>query len=1652
MNKFRKIVPLILTLCLVLNTAFAFGLDEPQAEQVLHNTSETVTEVQAPEVTQDVAPQTIQELTPEMPVAITTTPSSISFSIDSYNVSYPGTTKKPHDLVPEKLAPYTNVYFVQFPGISKKNQLETIEGTLPSPNAKISIKTPFPDDVYDITYKDGKWKSSRKLPEKNEDRYYSINKMTGPRCVFITVTDNQNTYTYYLIYNYPKGSGSFSDNTDNCILADAHTGVSLDEFSDDPRPLRSINASTDSVYVQLSRESKKPAYDRPETRTSNNLVILNGEEIYNFDAATPHRGGSGKSPTLYLKKGLNVLEIKTGDDVPRTFTDPSLSSEDTVERIYVQYQTSYSSAIYLINYDGEPAAEIGNSNTDIEFLSADLTYSGGTTLKQNYKTVIDNETKTHSISLPQTMPVLNKLTQACIYLGIKTEDPGASYKIVVPEGSYIQPDIKTRQYGLVVTDHRLGIFTYVYAVNPDGSNINSFDIEVTASDRKTKTIHTVNFVRGDGSAEVSEFSIQNANLANGIAFNSEKNNYQIKVVDDNLPVILSGKIPVGATLHHKGKPVSLKEDNSFSIQIMPSENITSFTVTAQDTISKKIYYFLRETSDGRIPYINISEDSKAFANDLLWGWKKTISEAKAQGPLNISGSYWQLFANLATGEDVKNSYVYDVTKHTFKQTTDYAAVILELVMVGENPYNFRGRNYVQEMVDNGGGPFACNIWYLMAAKTVGVDASQFIPGIKATATAPAGSYTDMRGWALAALNNVLPQEDLAAYADMFNNEFNTEGKFAGLFRYPGGFNMNTQGCMLSGLTSVGVDAHKLFTAKVDGQIATPLTVVKDHFMTSDGKFWRVPAHAAESAGFTQDLVIALGDIALGSNVWDRYTLTRTKFDALVSKAEALKSSGQSNTQIETALSAANSAASKVSSTKIIGLGKAYYDLFEAVATVDTSMKLNVTFGGPELDFIKLIDSISEPITIQDKIKIGEASAIYETWKPGWNEIWDNVLGLNNVKKYRNAQKSIIQLEGGENAATTFEKILALPDAKIITLNDKAQIVAAKTSYQALNAEQKSLIAWSGKTVVAKLTDAEAMLAKLEGNGGKPTADSCTVSFTLIGDSKHGESNHDKFEDWIPAKNFTFNAKTITVGEVFLRALNEAGFEHIGYEKNYISKINGPSGWLGEFDNGKNSGWMYTVNGSHPNVGLRDYIAKDGDVIVWHYTDNYTQEEGSEKWGNKPYAPEASVKDGSVSVNTEATAKTDANGKATANISASDLKDALEKITKSLQDSKEKNTLGKLNLNVKADAKATLVQTSLPKEALSEIAKTKNTELTLNTPLGNLTLDTKALESLVKASGGSEVKITIGLADNSKLNDDMKKAVQTSLLDRPLYDLTISSNNQNITTFGDGKLIASVPYTLKENEKAENVVIYHVDKTGKLNLIIDSKYIASEKRVEFTTTHLSYYAVGYNENTKKAEDTLNYNFNDIKDGAWYKEAVDYVLKEKLMSGINANEFGPNKSMTRGMFVTVLGRMSGDLSFDNPDTVNSLSKKAETRFKDIKTRQYYAPYVAWATENNIASGLSENSFAPNEAITREQLAVLLHNYTKQNDKDRATVTENSIAGLNKFKDVSKISPWAKDSMQWAVEKGILAGYNEQLNPKSLATRAELASILKKYSELP
>ena len=176
------------------------------------------------------------------------------------------------------------------------------------------------------------------------------------------------------------------------------------------------------------------------------------------------------------------------------------------------------------------------------------------------------------------------------------------------------------------------------------------------------------------------------------------------------------------------------------------------------------------------------------------------------------------------------------------------------------------------------------------------------------------------------------------------------------------------------------------------------------------------------------------------------------------------------------------------------------------------------------------------------------------------------------------------------------------------------------------------------------------------------------------------------------------------------------------------------------------------------------------------------------------------------------------------------------------------------------------------------------------------------------------------------------------------------------------------------------------------------------------------------------------FPDVDTGAWYHEAVDYVLEKGMMQG-SGSRFMPADSLSRGMLVQVLYNLEGKPAV------------SASAFEDVSAQAWYADAVAWASANQVVGGYGNGKFGPEDSITREQMAAILYRYAKVKGYD---TTQGGMA-VREFADYEQISDWAGEAMAWAVNAKVLSGKgNHTLDPKGTASRAEVAQVLMNFGE--
>lgn len=530
-------------------------------------------------------------------------------------------------------------------------------------------------------------------------------------------------------------------------------------------------------------------------------------------------------------------------------------------------------------------------------------------------------------------------------------------------------------------------------------------------------------------------------------------------------------------------------------------------------------------------------------------------------------------------------------------------------------------------------------------------------------------------------------------------------------------------------------------------------------------------------------------------------------------------------------------------------------------------------------------------------------------------------------------------------------------------------------------------------------------------------DTIRVTMRLIGaelakqDVDLGASSYlPAYVTWISTTSYTLS-EGATVYDLFVKATAQAGIRSIGADNNYVETIFAPStlgGYeLSEFTNGKRSGWMYTINGSHPGFGLKDQMLRDGDTVIWHYVNDYSYEvadwtsEGQwQALGDGTYyngwlkAPDYF---GGKSGETKEEEKKEDTARFENGVvileAETESGTAFAQLDKETAETGLKLSKNKDQLTVKIENKsASRIILSVDSDAVKAIADAKNA-LRVETDKGSVTMDSADVAALAK--NGQEVRIVV--------EDQSGSAEKVTV--------TVGNKVADIT------LQVELPAT----KDGQVLVLVNADGTEK---IIKKSVVENGKACGEIPNGATVKAVA----NKKT-------FKDVKANDWFASAVDFVSSHELFLGVGNDEFAPKSNMTRAMLVTVLYRLQ-----DEPKTAGKAS------FSDVPADTWYTEAVAWAAGEGIVLG-NGDGFAPNDNITREQIATILYRYMKY-----LGVDVSAKGDLNKFKDGKDVSSWAQDAMLWAEKVGLFQGDDQgNLNPGSNATRAEVATLMQRLVKM-
>lgn len=603
-------------------------------------------------------------------------------------------------------------------------------------------------------------------------------------------------------------------------------------------------------------------------------------------------------------------------------------------------------------------------------------------------------------------------------------------------------------------------------------------------------------------------------------------------------------------------------------------------------------------------------------------------EAPAVGTIN---GEWRVLGLARAGYRVPDAYYAAVVEYAAEnmdssgrlhsgKSSDNSRVILALTAIGKDVTDVGGKNLLSglnEMSYIGNQGLNGYIWALLAFDSHAypipegdVTKDALIQEILAAQHSDGGwalagkvSDPDMTGMALAALAPYHSDSLVAAAIEKalacLSSMQNADGSFSSVTE---GTTCESVAQVVTGLTALGIDPETDSRFVKNGVSA--LDALANFYVEGGG--FRHGENGERNMMATEQGYYALVSyyrmLEKKTALYDMYDVVletdaanRAAADAVIALINAI---GQVDTTREAAIEAARAAYNALTDDQKQLVTN--YEILTDAETALAELKQNAADTAAANRVKEQIDAIGT-VTLNKENAIAAARSGYDTL----TALQKNLVGAAYLKKLTDAEAELAALKkaaADEAAASAVEQKISSIGTNI-TLGSESKIQTARNGYNALTADQKKLV-----DNYQALVNAEAALKAL-----KSTA---SVTFTLLGCYKHGTTETSvhtlakgNLQTWIPAKTMKI-APGATVKDVFEEALTAAGLQWKNPTGNYVESIKYNGSWIGEFTNGTYSGWMYTLNGKHSNLGVAQQTLIDGDKIVFHYTDDYTAEEGS----------------------------------------------------------------------------------------------------------------------------------------------------------------------------------------------------------------------------------------------------------------------------------------------------------------------------------------------------------------------------------------------------------------------------------------------------------
>lgn len=364
---------------------------------------------------------------------------------------------------------------------------------------------------------------------------------------------------------------------------------------------------------------------------------------------------------------------------------------------------------------------------------------------------------------------------------------------------------------------------------------------------------------------------------------------------------------------------------------------------------------------------------------------------------------------------------------------------------------------------------------------------------------------------------------------------------------------------------------------------------------------------------------------------------------------------------------------------------------------------------------------------------------------------------------------------------------------------------------------------------------------------------------------------------------------------------------------------------------------------------------------------------------------------------------DANGHATAKVNKTAFAEALKKVK-----------AGRILFDVKLPSDTTKVSVNLPVDQIQAAKAAGVKEMEIDTGLAKLVIPSTLFAD---SDHTADAEFSIERVDKTSLSDAIRSKVGSNFV----FDFQLTIGGKRVSSFGANQTVQiSIPYTINENEKKDQVVVYSMNDRGNFQIINNGRYNPASSMVEFHVNDFSKYTVAH----------VEVNFTDLDQMPWAKESISALAARHITLGVSDQSFMPQKEVTRAEFVQMLAR-----------TLNLKATDTRQNFSDVKEGHWYSEAIAAAYQSGIVKGNKDGTFGVHDKITREDIAVMTFRAL-----EAAELTWNPSKTESSFVDHSAIADYAQEAIAAMKQGGIMSGMpNGKFLPKATASRAEAAVIM-------